>query len=238
MRDSFRIFIVTPHFGAMEKILLLLFSLIFSVQIMAQDPDPGLFSTWYLYEVQGSDLDLLSVVAKIHPPINPSITISELLEFNGVGACNTFSGTYSHQGNELSSVNFTNTNDDCGVLVHNSFENYFFSFMHYFWHEITPDSSGLSLYLENVIFGHAILKNYPLSINDNNFQNNITLFPNPVSNTLFISSENTPIEKIKVYSISGKQRMEGSMIETFVDGSSLSEGLYFLEIFSSEGKSI
>jgi hypothetical protein len=223
----------------MKKLLLLVVSLCISSQSFAQDPDPNLFRTWYLYEIQVSDIDDQYIVADIDPPIFPSITILETLEFNGVGACNTFIGTFSHEPpNYLQLTGFTSTNDDCGIQIHNSLENSFFGYLYDFWYDITPDGNGLSLNTNNPIFGYAIFKDYPLSINENNFQNNLSLFPNPVKDLLFIVSEGITIEKLTVYSISGIQVIEASANVNSIDVSNLSEGLYFIEISSSEGKSV
>ena len=66
----------------------------------------------------------------------------------------------------------------------------------------------------------------------------VIIFPSPVTDTLFITSEGITVEKIIVYSISGKQVIEASANENSIDVSNLSEGLYFIEIFSSERKSV
>ena len=67
---------------------------------------------------------------------------------------------------------------------------------------------------------------------------NIAVYPNPVSETLIITSEGVPIEKIKVYSISGQIILTSENVQNSIDVSGLSEGFYFLEIFSAEGSSI
>jgi len=223
----------------MKKLLLIFVSLFISSQSFAQDPDPDLFRTWYLYEIQASDLDDQYIVADIDPSIFPSITILETLEFNGVGACNTFIGTFSHEPlNYLQLTGFTSTNDDCGIQIHNSLENSFFGYLYDFWYDITPDGNGLSLNTNNPIFGYAIFKDYPLSINENNFQKNLSLFPNPVKDLLFIASEGITIEKISVYSISGQRIQTFELSNQSIDVSNLAPGMYFLEISSSEGKSV
>jgi hypothetical protein len=223
----------------MKNILFLFISLFYGFQSFAQDPDPNLFRTWYLYEIQASDLDDLYIVADIDPPIYPSITILETLEFNGEGACNTFIGTFSHEPfYNLESTEFTSTNDDCGIQIHNSFESSYYGYLYYFWYDITPDGNGLSLTTNNPIFGYAIFKDYPLSINGNNYQKKISLFPNPVTDQLFITSESATIEKITVYSMSGTPVINDSDNKNSIDVSNLSEGLYFIEISSSEGKSV
>ena len=222
----------------MKKVLLLLFGFFIAAQSFAQDPD--LFRTWYLYEIQGSDLDPLFVVVDIDPPIQPWITILETLEFNGEGACNTFIGTYSYdsQYDEFTSNDLTETGNDCNIPVHNSFENTYFGFMHQIMPVISTDSNGLTLRIDTPIFGYAIFKDYPLSINDNAFENNITTYPNPVSNQLFISAENLQVEKISIYSMNGKEVLSTKTKEKSIDVSNLSEGLYFIEVISPEGRNV
>lgn len=223
----------------MKKILLLFTTVLISVQSFAQDPD--IFRTWYLYEIQSTDLSNVYVVADIDPNIQPWVAISETLEFNGEGACNTFMGTYSFDpnGSIFNSTDFTETGDDCIIQVHNQFEDGYFSFMQWFQvSDISFDTNGLTMYLSSILLGYAIFKDYPLSINDANFENTFAVFPNPVSDQLFISSENIQIEKISIYSISGREILLLETNEKSIDVSNLSEGIYFLEVTSLEGKNI
>jgi hypothetical protein len=67
---------------------------------------------------------------------------------------------------------------------------------------------------------------------------NITVYPNPVSETLFIASEGISIEKKTVYSLHGKLVFSENSASKTIDVSNLSNGLYFIEISSSEGKSV
>jgi len=116
--------------NVMKKALLIVLVGLFSFQSFGQDPDPELFRTWYLFFVQVTDEGYPYDVSNIDPPIVPFITILEDLSFNGEGACNTFDGDYEHLGtNNMSVVTFNNSSNDCGIQVHNSFENSFFQFM-------------------------------------------------------------------------------------------------------------
>lgn len=78
----------------MKKSLLILF--IISFQSFAQNPE--LFKTWYLTSIE-YDLEGGLEVSSINPNISPTLIINELLEFEGFGACNSFSGefTYSYE---------------------------------------------------------------------------------------------------------------------------------------------
>ncbi len=223
----------------MKKTLLIVLISFFSFQSFAQDPDPDLFRTWYLYFVQQTDLDYEYDISEINPAIHPFITILENLDFNGEGACNTFNGNYEHQGtNDMMAINFNGTDNDCGIQIHNSFENSYFGFMQSgFWYYISQDSDGLTLSLGHPFMGYAIFKDYPLSTSDFTL-NNIAIYPNPVSDKLYISSENIAIESISIYSLTGKKVADETNKTNSIDVSTLSKGMYFIEISSASGKSI
>jgi len=224
----------------MKKPLLIVLIGLFSFQSFAQDPDPELFRTWYLYFVQSTDLGTPYEVSEIDPPIQPYITILEDLSFNGEGACNTFEGSFSYENpNILFSNTFNETNEDCGIQIHNSFENSFFGLVQGIMsYSISQESDGLMLYFDTILMGSAILRDYPLSTSDFNL-NTIKLYPNPVSETLNVFIENNVIEKMVVYSINGEIVIEQNYNQNnSIDVSLLSKGMYFVEIFTSEGKTV
>ena len=222
----------------MKKTLLILFISLISFHSYAQNPD--LFRTWYLHFFQGSDLGYPYEISDISPSINPYLEIYEDLNFNGEGACNTYEGAFDHLGtSNLETSFFNNTNDDCGVQIHNNFENAFFGFLSAgFWYEITQDSEGFILTFSTPIFGYALFKDYSLSTTDNRF-NKLKIYPNPTSEKLFISSENTIISDFSIYTISGKKLITQKYIQNKpIDVSELSKGIYFIEISSSERKTV
>ncbi len=220
----------------MRKILLIILISFFSFQSFAQDSE--LFKTWYLYRMD-FDFGEPQYVENIDPVISPYLTINESFEFNGFGACNSFSGSFIYTEGDftLTPINFENTNIDCVHPEHILFEEgYFFQF-----------SEGLLLYIVDLQetqfafdqypgFTYAF-SNEPLSLKDN-IINKIKIYPNPVSDILHISSENTEIESIFIYSLTGKKVLEGLNETNYIDVSTLSKGLYFIEISSSPGKSI
>ncbi|HBY66315.1 MAG TPA: hypothetical protein DEG69_00210, partial [Flavobacteriaceae bacterium] len=63
-------------------------------------------------------------------------------------------------------------------------------------------------------------------------------YPNPVSETLFISSENNNIEKLNVYSTNGKLILSEIENTKQLDVSTLSNGLYFVEVTSENGTTV
>ncbi len=76
------------------KNLALLKFIISSICCIGQ-PDPQLFQNWYLSYVQGSDLSDGYSVSGFEPPISPTLIISDNFTFTGVGACNTFEGSFN-----------------------------------------------------------------------------------------------------------------------------------------------
>ena len=82
-------------------------------------------------------------------------------------------------------------------------------------------------------------RDYPLvfSVNDNDLVS-IIVHPNPTSDYLFISSENSMIDSITIYSLTGKKVLEDSKGVNSIDVSSLSKGMYFIEVYSDTGKTI
>jgi len=223
----------------MKKTILLLLISLFSFQSYAQNPD--LYRTWYVRFVLSSDLNDPYEVSEISPPIQPFITILEDLSFTGEGACNTFNGVYVYEYlgyDTLSALNnFNETNEDCDFQIHNSFETHFFGFIgEEFWYEITQENDGLTLAAGNMFMGYAIFKEFPLSVSDNNLSD-ITIYPNPVSNKLYITSENSVLNKITVFSATGKLILEQSNNQDqTIDVSTLEKGIYFIELLSEKGK--
>ena len=220
----------------MKKLLLSLLISFFGFQGIAQDPDPDLFRTWYLYFVQDTDMGTPYEVSEIDPPIDPYIIISENLDFYGEGACNSFNGTFSFANpNEMTAINFSNTTDDCGFQIHNSFENSYFGFMHYFWYEITQDENGLTLNLGHPLMGSAIFKDYPLSTSDF-YLNEITVYPNPVKDILKIHNTNLlEITSIKIYDVLGRLVLVEKGNLNQVDVSYLDRGVLFVDIETDQG---
>ena len=240
MSIKISIFIITQFkIIAMKNIFLLLLSFCYGFQSFAQDPE--LYKTWYLREVF-SDLSTI-VVQNISPPINPTFTISETLSFSGEAACNSFSGTMSYDinTNRLEMLSFESTNNNCSEQAHVNFETEFFMFFEVsktFQAFVSNETNGQqTLATIGPSYPHLVLKNYVLDVAENN-KLNIAVYPNPVAETLFISSEGNIIEKIKIYSIDGTQVIEASSNLNAINVSNLSVGLYFIEISSLEGRSI
>ena len=225
----------------MKNILLFLIGAFTCFETFAQNPDPELFKTWYLSEIV-SDFNSW-LVADVSPRIDPTLTFTETLTFYGEAACNSYSGTlsYDSSSNWFEVISFERSFNTCNIQAHTDFEINFFEF---FWvgkafnPGVSNETNGMqTLYTLSPWYPVFVLKNNPLSVSENN-KLKATIYPNPVSEELFIASEGITIEKIKIYSISGSQIIEASLNLNSIDVSNLSEGLYFLQIFSSEGNRV
>ena len=204
-------------------------------------PDPDLFQTWYLTDYT-FDLSDNMLVTDIIPPIFPTLTISEDLSFSGEGACNSFMGKflYDNSGDDLLNNLFTTTEIDCEHTEHIDFEFIYFLFfseLEGFNYSITTEASGikhLEFEFNGIVYNYA---DFPLSTPEFS-QNTITIYPNPVTNTLFINAENLEIESLTIYSVSGQEIITQKSPETLsIDVSGLSKGLYFIELTSNSRKS-
>ncbi len=209
---------------------------IFTINGLAQNPNPELFQTWYLNFVQESDAAPIYHVSEIEPTITPTLIILENQNFNGQGACNSFNGTFSiPSSNSIETIAFTNSTDECSIPIHNSFENSYFGFMQtLIYYEIITEGDGLVLTLGGSIFGQAVFKNYTLSSDDFDL-NRIKVYPNPSSSFIFVNSPNNDIAKIEFFnSYSQSIKTVKNDFET-IDISNLSSGVYIMKIYTEHG---
>ncbi|MBA3986805.1 MAG: T9SS type A sorting domain-containing protein [Flavobacteriales bacterium] len=220
----------------------LFYILAFNICAISFAQDPQLFeNTWYLYSVQGTDLDPVYTVSEIDPPIYPFLIINENLEFNGEGACNSFTGVYEVLStDELGAIDFTETGQDCGVQLHNSFEFSYFGFIEGgFSYSITQDGTGSVLTMETPLFGHAVFKSYPpLSVTDFNSEK-LTIYPNPVEKELFINLNHDAGDvKIKLFDFHGKLIMskdDFNVNYNSINVQALTSGIYIIRLEDTRG---
>ena len=76
-------------------------------------------------------------------------------------------------------------------------------------------------------------------IEDKEYENNFTLYPNPVENELFIATE-TQIDEIAIYDIYGRQalsqQVNKSTSQQVVNVGNLKAGVYFIKIKSGDSE--
>ena len=229
----------------MKKITLLLFGILLGFQSFGQEPDPELFRKWNLYKME-FDLGATLFIEDIDPPIFPYLTVNRDLSFEGFGACNFFSGNFLYEEVEdkLRPYNYSETTEDCETEFHDSFELYYFEYFsleqsHYYGIEISPDDNLYHLYFGQGQLGYWLefIEGGPLSVVENDSEK-FKIYPNPVSDQLFITSEKPVIGKMSIFSTTGQKILQIDGNASAIDVSSLSKGMYFLEIISEGGISL
>jgi len=238
----------------MKNVLLIFALFISAVQLVAQENDPDLFQTWYLYEME-FEIDPPVVIEgwdpyddPEFPQINPEITFEESLNFSGFGICNTFEGTLeTANANCFPTVlSMTNTDVDCG-LYEDELEGNYFSFfapdLASICYTISLDDDGFqTLTLTGSIFSTYTFRNVEILNTPENRIVNFSVLPNPTTESLTIDSNNSiPIDSVTIYSLSGArliaQDYHDISLDVKVNVSTLVSGMYFLEI-SSEGNKL
>jgi hypothetical protein len=231
----------------MKKVTLLVVLVLFALKVNAQDPDPRIFSTWYILEYIEDGVSHL-------PPDNYSMEIFD----DGDQNCPFyFSWPNPFHSSDGCIASITDTNFVIqelgalaqGVICQNEpppFECEFF-FIEYssFYRDAEISGDPLSYAIEeaqskrtltitNLDGDQAIYSNQYLSINDYAARKTV-VYPNPVNDELFIASE-AQIKKVRIYSLQGKLILETAL--SIIDFSSFQNGIYFVEIGSNQGKEI
>lgn len=76
-----------------------------------------------------------------------------------------------------------------------------------------------------------------LGLGQNELASKLTLYPNPVTNTIFLSSSNQRIEKVEIYNMTGALvKSIGKDVES-IDVSNLSLGSYLVKVTTDQGTS-
>lgn len=75
-----------------------------------------------------------------------------------------------------------------------------------------------------------------LGLEENSFLNTITLYPNPVKNTLQLNTQDKTIDQINIYTMTGSKVLQPNVdsVSPLVDVSSLSAGVYFIQLYSGK----
>ncbi|MGO3182535.1 MAG: T9SS type A sorting domain-containing protein [Aequorivita sp.] len=225
----------------MKNFILLLFAMLIFSKVSSQNPE--LYRMWYLYSYS-SDVGGTHFVNEIEPPISPNLAIGSNLEFDGQAACSMYIGdfTYDTDEDKLILNNFDATLSQCDFQSHNDFENDYFGYFtsgnsYSYEIEYGPISEDYSLTLYSASGFELVYYEHPLSVSENK-KIAINIYPNPVSDELYIISEKGEIKSISIFSTSGIKVLEESKFHKSIDVSGLSKGIYFMEIISYEGRSI
>ena len=220
----------------MMKHLFLLILTICSINCFAQQPNSNLFQTWYLHSVQASDGDKNYIVSEINPAITPYVTILENLNFNGIGACNSFGGSFSlFDTNSINTTQFSYTTDDCGSKIQNDFESsYFDSMKMAIYYSITTEENGMVLFIGTPPFGSIVFKNFKLNTLNLDL-NQIEVYTNPTTSMIHIKSQNTVISKIELFNSNGQNTKTIKDNFETINTTDLSSGIYIMKIFTELG---
>jgi hypothetical protein len=219
----------------MKKIVLLI-SICYALKGTAQGVDPALFQTWYLYSITTRDLGPGDLVSDIEPAITPTLTVLEDLSFSGVGACNTFNGSFTEVGpNAFLIDEFTETEDDCEFQSHQDFESQYFQYMRNAnAFVIRPIEGGMELDLGATIFGEAIFRNFTL--NTSVFEaNQIDIFPNPTDGLVHLKMANNRIQNVELYDTLGQKVKTFQPEYDVIDISQLERGIYIMKLKTASG---
>ena len=221
----------------MKNILISLFT-IYSLTCLAQTQNPDLFQTWYLSSVATDDGSMGFTVSDITPSISPTLTIMNDLTFNGVGACNSFNGEFTSinaSANAIETTQFSSLTNDCGITLHNDFENEYFTFIQWISdYTITPVENGQMLRMFTPPFGSARFFNYQLNTSEFELQQ-VEVYPNPTNSKVHLRSKNSSIEKVEFYNTSGKIMKTVENKFEILDISDLSNGIYIMKIHTNLG---
>ncbi len=222
------------------RILLIFCAILFMKNVNGQDSN--LYGTWYLHQLEADLQGLVWDIEDVQPDFIPSLTINNDLTFEGLGACNGFGGDYSYDASEntLYPNNFSQTLILCDTSEDVNFENLFFA-------QVSANTNNSVTINMNANFTELKLENYPgylatyrnvsLSTPEQSLAA-LKIYPNPVSDQLFISNRNSKDLDIVIYDILGKQVLQKKSIKQSVDVSNLLDGIYFLEINSDNGMRI
>jgi len=93
----------------------------------------------------------------------------------------------------------------------------------------TENSKGLSDFW---IIKHA----QTLGLEENPFATEITLYPNPAKNTLLLNTQDKTIDQVNIYTMAGSKvlQLDVGTVSPTVDVSSLSSGVYYVQLYSGE----
>ncbi|WP_420379888.1 T9SS type A sorting domain-containing protein [Gilvibacter sp.] len=227
----------------MKKLLLIVIVFGLWRNAAAQDYDPELVNTWELVAI---DRDLLptAYTTDVSPTITPYLKVNADLSFEGFGACNSFTGSFSvGVGTGLESIfipEFSATDNTCDSESQNNYEDA------YFWqlnlpvplleyeYSITTGSDGE--HLLTLGFGSGFYLYFtPTTLNVNEQHlSPIKVYPNPTSDYFVISKSLTADSEIIIYSINGMQRKLTYNPTGQYDVSDLASGVYFLEIITDQ----
>jgi len=103
---------------------------------------------------------------------------------------------------------------------------------------ITNSDSSLTLIMTRDDGNFAVFQDSKiLGINDKALSN-VRIYPNPTADLLFIDSQQTIVDAITIYNLSGKKVVQAQLIDRTIDVSAIPVGMYFMEITSENNRTV
>lgn len=225
----------------MRKIVFILSLMVFSLHAKAQNPD--IFNTWYLYQLEGDLSGVLWDVEVVQPNVQPYLIIHDDLTFEGVAACNSFSGTMSYDSDDYALLNssYNSTDNECDLQSENEFESNYSYYVSANTQYITLNtySNYQELRLENSPGFVSVYRNARLSISESEKAEDFIMYPNPVKDKLHLKYTNiNTLKTLSIYDFSGRLVSKVESVSSTIDVSELSQGIYFIELVYKNKKTI
>lgn len=220
------------------------FLLLFSINCLAQNPNPDLFQTWNLEYVTINSTSTEYTVANIEPLRFPNLRImnnnGNSLDLDGTGSCNSFGGQFDSLNDTTLDILITGiTLADCTYpmqnIDHNDFENSYFQVIdNATTYEINNVTGGQQLILNAPNSGIARFNNFVLESEKYNL-GNIEIHPNPSNSKIYIKVKNAEVIKIEVFNLLGELVVLTKNNFESIDISHLKTGVYITKIHTPSG---
>ncbi len=225
----------------MKKLYTLLIAGVSSFQAFTQNPNPILLDTnWYLHEV--------TVDGTTYPStgdiLNPGVLIFDEDEMNTWISVNAFFSDLDFDPvlDTFETILPAITLFNCDIYC--ELEGVYLGDFYFkdgnpqtFSYEVISNAPGYRLIVTDPEGNFAVYEDTILGIDENRV-NNVSIFPNPTKNILYLYSENQFIISATIYSLSGKRLISTVGNPDAINVASLSEGIYFLEITTEKGSEV
>jgi hypothetical protein len=218
------------------KTIIYIISITFSLNCFSQTPNPNLFQTWYLYDIYSSSFNTHNYTSNVSPAISTYLTFSSSLNYNGIGACNSYNGNLTFPTNDsLKFTFFIGTLTLCINTQQNSFESSFFGLFNpgNIDHQYVISGTGNNMELNIITPLQVYYKFRNIPLNNSEFEKEqIVISPNPVESNIYIKNSNYKIYNIEILNHLGQNVK--TVISGFedIDVSDLASGIYTLKLIS------
>jgi hypothetical protein len=216
----------------MKNFLLFVTASTLGLTLFAQDPNPQLFQTWYLYSVS----DDFGDTQYYYGQDAPQLTINPDLSFSAMENCWEMSGDFVYVEGDLIFDFYLEPINYQEACVLGGINGYILKLLL----EVNQiigcflDENSISeLSMQsNTLFSYTLKNQVTLSVGENSFLN-IAIVPNPANESISITGLNNTVESIEIVNIAGAIiRTFNTPKSTTLDISSLDAGIYFLRITS------